>query len=235
MELARKAYDAFTYVPPSGRTRRMYWKMSTDLSFPLVSSMGLHDPLDGLVTYSEIEAAAHPRPELESPDVAEAVSGFAEMCAGRNFITDDPLGIGGLLSDAYKAASLTAGGAFPHPEILPSLLDAASRGLKHFGMSNLLRLPLEYRLAFRELGLAIGLRAAFRLKGLLEENPERFTSREPLVSTVEGLRPYAYLIDEIESFWRRPASRSVKLWTEHRGINMVMLATSLAPDGYLAF
>ncbi len=33
----------------------MYWKMSIDLTRPLVSSMGQHDPLDGFITYNEIK------------------------------------------------------------------------------------------------------------------------------------------------------------------------------------
>ena len=39
--------------------------------------------------------------------------------------------------------------------------------------------------------------------------------------------------DPIEAFWRDPANRRSNTWTEHRDINEVMLATSLAPDGYL--
>ena len=31
-----------------------------------------------------------------------------------------------------------------------------------------------------------------------------------------------------------PRKRKTNTWTEHRDINMVMLATSLAPDGYLS-
>jgi len=34
----------------------MHWKMSIDLSYVLVPSMGQHDPLDGLVTYCELQA-----------------------------------------------------------------------------------------------------------------------------------------------------------------------------------
>jgi hypothetical protein len=44
-ELAATAYPAFTYPPSAGGPRRMYWKMSIDLSRPLVSSMGQHEPL----------------------------------------------------------------------------------------------------------------------------------------------------------------------------------------------
>ncbi len=57
-ELAETAHHAFTYIPPAGGPRRMYWKMSTDLKRPLVSSMGQHDPLDGFITYVQLSATA---------------------------------------------------------------------------------------------------------------------------------------------------------------------------------
>jgi len=38
----------------------------------------------------------------------------------------------------------------------------------------------------------------------------------------------------IEKFWLDPASRENKTWRAHREINMVMLATSLAPEGFLS-
>ena len=44
---------------------------------------------------------------------------------------------------------------------------------------------------------------------------------------------YRLLAEIIESFWLEPANRQVPGFTEHRDINRVMLATSLAPDGYL--
>ncbi|MGE5831837.1 MAG: hypothetical protein ACM3X8_02870, partial [Methanomicrobiales archaeon] len=56
-ELARTAYAGFIHRPRSGGPDRMYWKMSIDLSRPLVASMGQHDPLDGLVTFCEIQVA----------------------------------------------------------------------------------------------------------------------------------------------------------------------------------
>jgi hypothetical protein len=45
---------------------------------------------------------------------------------------------------------------------------------------------------------------------------------------------YLPLCEGIEKFWLDPASRENETWKAHREINMVMLATSLAPDGYLA-
>ena len=38
--------------------------------------------------------------------------------------------------------------------------------------------------------------------------------------------------EQIEAFWCRPVHRQARAWREHPGINSVMLATSLAPDGY---
>jgi len=39
--------------------------------------------------------------------------------------------------------------------------------------------------------------------------------------------------EAIEAFWVRPAHRQTGMWLEHEDINDVMLATSLAPDGFL--
>ena len=50
---------------------------------------------------------------------------------------------------------------------------------------------------------------------------------------LESLSRDAGLRDEIEAFWLEPAHRQVATWTEHRDINEVMLATSLAPEGFL--
>jgi len=96
-----------------------------------------------------------------------------------------------------------------------------------------LRLPAEYRLAFRELGLSIGLRAVERLKALIVQNPGLFDTTPLLLSRLERLMQYAPLREEIETFWRASTNREANTWTEHRDINMIMLATSLAPDGYL--
>ena len=46
VELAGAAHARFTYDAPRGGRKRMYWKMSIDLTYPLVPSMGQHDPLE---------------------------------------------------------------------------------------------------------------------------------------------------------------------------------------------
>jgi hypothetical protein len=39
--------------------------------------------------------------------------------------------------------------------------------------------------------------------------------------------------EAIEKFWLDPQNRTAESWTGHQDINSVMLATSLAPDGFL--
>ena len=112
-ELALAAHRGFTYVPRPGGPRRMYWKMSIDLSRPLVASMGQHDPIDGFLTCVELEATAAalraPGPSLEG-----ATADFAAMVDPAGLASADPLGIGGLLVDAYRAGGRSVG-ARPRP------------------------------------------------------------------------------------------------------------------------
>ena len=60
-----------------------------------------------------------------------------------------------------------------------------------------------------------------------------FPERESLLSRIENLMQYTPLTDTIEKFWLDPANKEAETWSAHRDINMVTLATSLAPDGYL--
>jgi hypothetical protein len=234
VELARAAYTGFTYQPPYGGPKRMFWKMSIDLSYPLVPSMGHHDPLDGFITYAEIQAMA-PRGSEETtcPDLHAEIADMARMCEGQDWTTDDALGVGGLLADAYRVAQLVGAGASIEAGLLATLLDTALVSLSTYERQGGLNLPLAYRLAFRELGLSIGLRAIERLRVLVEERPAVLAGLPMLHSQIDALSQHVPLAGEIEGFWADQASRETGSWTAHRDINMVMLATSLAPDGYL--
>ena len=211
----------------------MYWKMSTDLSRPLVTSMGQHDPLDGFITCAQLEAtAAALRSPAPGPDLAEAASDFAAMIDPDALATGDPLGIGGLLVDAYRAEQLMQRGALrSHPNLFEALLAAALIGLQHYYLAQPdLRAPADRRLAFRELGLAIGLAAV----ALMERDAtERLPTRSDARARLEQLARFAPVRAEIESFWLRPENRETRTWLEHVDINGVMLATSLAPEGFL--
>jgi hypothetical protein len=233
LELAKKASAAFVYRPFSGTEKRMYWKMSTDLAYPLVPSMGLHDPLDGLTTYTQLHVAAAKDHDPLKPDLSAEIADLADMCRERNWTSDDPLGIGGLLSDALRAGQLMTKGAFAGTDLLSDLLEASLAGLYAFAREDTLKLPPNYRLAFRELGLSIGLRAAERLPGLIERNQTTFSKGRELKALIKALKPYEALAPVIERFWLEPEHQKAGTWIDHREINMVMLATSLAPGGYV--
>jgi hypothetical protein len=211
----------------------MHWKMSIELSYPLVPSMGHHDPLDGLITYLELQGGLVGEEEGTST-LAEEIGDMAAICKGKDWSTDDPLGLGGLLSDAYRVAQMLVSGISLETDLLAALLDACRIGLARYARTESLKAPASYRLAFRELGLAIGLHALERLQHLIAESPAVFQKAQPRqAGQVEILLRYGPLAAFIEEFWLAPTHREGPTFVEHRDINTVMLATSLIPDGYL--
>jgi hypothetical protein len=146
------------------------------------------------------------------------------MIDPRRLATRDPLGLGGLLADAYRVAQLGLPAVNDH-DLVESLLAAALAGIRHYAQQTDLRMPAEGRLAFRELGLAIGLAA-------IEGAAWRGASHAAR-GWADQLSRYLPLRAEIESFWLQPAHRQVATWLQHADINDVMLATSLRPEGFL--
>jgi hypothetical protein len=195
-ELADTAHQRFVYTV-RGR-RRMYWKMSIDLMRPQVASMGQHDPLDGYVTGLELDVGA------------DTLADYRSMIDPAGLATADPLGIGGLLVDAYRLAQLDR-----DRPLRDGLLDAARVGLDHYVLQPDLRASAGHRLAFRELGLAIGLAAAERMRA-------------------GGFARYLRVEHAIIAFWRNPEHRNTSTYRGHEDISDVMLATALAPGGFLA-
>jgi hypothetical protein len=233
IELAKTAHARFTFISGAGGMKRMVWKMSIDLSYPLIPSMGLHDTLDGLVTYSELQVTADLHlGNLKLPTLRTEIADMAEMCRGRDWATDDPLGIGGLLFDASRTTQLIVQGFFSDPDLLESVVDSALRGMRAFEKSRLLQLPSCHRLAFRELGLSIGLKCLLDLSSIIEENPSIFGSKGPLHRKIAEMRKYMPLAEVIEKFWLDEENRKSGFWEEQREINMVMLATSLDHEGF---
>jgi hypothetical protein len=212
----------------------MYWKMSIDLSRPLVPSMGHHDPLDGFITYSELQATAdRGRERSTGTDLRAEIADMARICEGKDWATDDPLGIGGLLFDSGRVAQLMIGGYLSPEGLLEALFESSLTGLSSFVRENSLKLPADYRLAFRELGLSIGIRAVERIRKLDDQKSLPLQKKDSLQSLLKALGKYANLSETIEKFWLEPKNRESETWTTHHDINRVMLATSLAPDGFL--
>jgi hypothetical protein len=216
VELTEAAHRAFVYAPKEGGPKRMVWKMSTDLTRALVPSEGGHDPLDGLVTACALRATLPPG-LLPTPALDGQIAELRDMCVGRRWATDDPLGVGGLLMDARWLAALR-GAAWPEAaalsrSLLPRLWGDALVSLEALARGYPFGAPPEARLAFRELGLAIGLHG---------------------VESPADIARFAPLADRIVADWLAPGARATEAWLSHEDINAVMLATALAPDEHLA-
>ena len=222
IELAKAVHRKFTYRLQGHSEKRMYWKMSIDLSRPLVSSMGQFDALDALVTYHELAyTAASLQQDAEVHTLEEEIVDAAGMCRHIHWMTEDPLGIGGLLSDLSHMVQLTEHGRVIGNELFGNILFAAKEGTEAFMRTGTLDYPPEYRLAFRELGLAIGLKGG----------PKTLSS--PLGEVLgQTLEVYLPLAERMIDFWLVEDNRKNSTWQEHTDINSVMLATALAPEGY---
>lgn len=126
-ELAKTAHRAFVHVSATDGSKKIYWKMSIDLSRPLVLSMGHHDPLDGLVTYQQLQSTAEllaGRHALSGSTLSlqSQIEDFSAMCTDRHWATSDELGIGCMLITACYLAQLIADGRVADVGLLEALL-----------------------------------------------------------------------------------------------------------------
>ena len=112
--------------------------------------------------------------------------------------------------------------------LLRDIKNSVDRYARHAPLQH----PVQYRLAFRELGLAIGLRALAPMQTVAASY--QGAAARDLLQDIAELEQYVPLGREIEAFWRTPENQSVSSWLEHEDINSVMLATRLLPDEFLA-
>lgn len=221
-ELALAAYAAF--VRTSGTGKQLAWKLSTDLSRRLVPSSGQHDPLDGFVTCRQLIASADALGCEPEAGLWDAAADFSRMIDIDRLATHDPLGLGGLLFDARRLARID-----PRAPLVGAILVAAVRGLDAFEIEFERSRPAAQRLAYRELGLVIGLSAAQSMwaphrMSRLDVHAQLALDR---VMNRRGMR------EEILEFWMKAENHRNLAWSEHLDINQVMLATALMPDGFL--
>ena len=189
-ELAETAFRAFVRRSESGEIMGVYWKMSTDLSRPLVPTMGLHDALDGFITLREVQGA------IAKVPTHSRVSGFNQaaealfaLCQHGEWMTDDPLGIGGLLFDACRLGQLICQEQPREPRLLEDVIQGCCNSLMLLLRRGYLNRSTQHRLAFRELGLAIGLRALPIIADAVDKNRSAFESRPALHETIDLLLP----------------------------------------------
>jgi hypothetical protein len=230
---------------------RLVWKLSIDLRRVLVPSMGEHDALDGLVCALSVLAKDNGTLQKYTKSLKLCVSGYFAMCSGRSMITQDLLGTGGLLDTVARLVSLhvmslsadqrTTCKPVLHEELvdildlLRSLISDSHHSLELCASSVSLFGNPEQRLAFRELGLVIGLQAVrssreeLRIHLESQNGPGRKghnTSTVRLMAELDRLLWHSPLGDKILVFWADPENRNSDAWSDHVDINSVMLATA---------
>jgi len=235
IDLACTSWPAFAAPSDESGTPRMHWKMSTDLLRPLVASMGHHDPLDGLATFSELQASQRRLGGSRSHGTLDAArADMLAMCEqSHSWATTDALGIGGLLLDLSAIVRLTAAGECEAGHTLDRALADAVRSLGAFASSREIDRPVQGRLAFREIGLAIGLHAAESIRPTILHARSRFgrpADLERRLGNAQAILEHLELRDEIERCWIDPYAQATPVWRSHEDINAAMLAASLVPD-----
>ena len=112
------------------------------------------------------------------------------------------------------------------------MVEATTESLDSFATHARLSDSAEYRLAFRELGLSIGLRAVPMLRKIITNQPGSFVDSQQ--QDIKHLARFIPLGEAIENFWLQRRNQQIRTWLDHLDINRVMLATSLLPDEFLS-
>jgi hypothetical protein len=230
-ELAHTMHARFLVESWQGGPRRLHWKMSIDLTRPQVHASGLSDMLDGFATYATLETALR-NAAVADPVVAEAAAELRAMCdAVPSFATSDPLALGGLLLDVSRLIQLAAQKALPRDlafdRLVERLLRDIDRGLEAFDRSGAIFAAVDRRLAFRELGLALGAQSISEMRAAVLRTPALVATLAP---PVDRLARHLPLVERIERIWLDPTAQATEAWQEHMDINEVMLATCLLPE-----
>jgi hypothetical protein len=234
-ELAQTAFEKSLRRTATGEIVGVFWKMSTDLSRPLVPASGQHDALDGLITFREVQRAHRHLPDRNGvPDLGPAIGTLSTLCRHRDWTTDDPLGLGGLLFDACRLCRLPDDGTTDDASLMEEIASACCRGLSAWLANGGLNQPVAYRLAFRELGLAIGLCGVPIIDEALGNGAKGSGTHAGLRRAVDRLLSFQTLGQTIVDDWMQGSRQREPGWRAHQDINDVMLATALLPDRFLS-
>lgn len=195
---------------------RMYWKVSMDLSHPLVLSEGNLDPIDGYVTYRLLQTTSG-KSEVLHTEVAL----FEKISKNKveHYSSSDTLDLGMTLWAAHWFIA--------EEEWATQLLRRAMKGVqrlvhnKHFEMFH------HRRHAFREFGTALGLRcAAAASADGSQEKPSDKDSADP---DIEGLPELICTTWEEVGLVPVPNKTQEERLAELMPITAVMYATALIP------
>jgi hypothetical protein len=217
-ELAQGVVPRVLVRSPEGDPLGIAWKMSIDLSRPQVAGMNPQDALDGYATLRRLASQGG------AVGLEKEIAILRDLSAHGEWETDDPLGLGGLLTSGTHLALLPDRTA-AEERLVGDLLADAAAGLEAYLSQEPLRVPSSQRLAFRELGLAIGLSMLPAINAQAERSPSLAAAIEPHLTTLMERRSIG---PEVVEFWSDSEHQEASMWQDHRDINEVMLATALA-------
>lgn len=206
ISLAKAIHPHFMYNRSSSRPR-MYWKMSMDLKEPLVRSEGNLDPVDGYVIFRLLQKTDGE----DSSVLAEEIQQYKRIVdtKWKNYTSSDALDLGMTLWTAHWEDEVWAQG----------LVDRAERDIEDFWESAHFRRSTSQRLAFRDFGLALGIKC-----GLSTRDQKKWTERADSVLKAweeSGLVPES----------RADHTAGINAEEDLRPISMVMYAAALIPGG----
>ncbi|KAF8477395.1 hypothetical protein BDZ91DRAFT_709176 [Kalaharituber pfeilii] len=244
-QLMRVLHDWFVWnkdCKPASRPR-IYWKMDVNLSKPLMTSEGNLDPIDGLVTAlvlrnsmkkmvgAEAGAGMKKKDEVELERLDEIVKTYKRMVASKyvEWGSGDPLDLG----MALWTGSWMVGLGREDKEVGGwgrTFLERALRCLERTPIASTRAAPstLGRRLAFREMGFCLGIKAYLAMVGQNEsEGAQRLEDVcKRILMEWEGHG--AVPAPESESEAERELNRN-----ELRAITAVMYAAALEPGVFL--
>lgn len=201
VSLARVVLPRFMRNMDSDRPR-MFWKMSMDLSRPLVMSEGNLDPIDGYVTYKLLQAASGNATVLDQE--IKALKKIVNT-KWQHYSSTDPLDLGMTLWTAHWLRR--------DEEWASVLCHRAVSCLKRLVSSGYFQRATGRRLAFREFGTALGVQSVN-----VQDDPELMSLSDVICAAWEDAR----LVPE-------PSPQQQGRMAELMPITAVMYATALTP------
>ncbi|GLI78083.1 hypothetical protein PoHVEF18_006382 [Penicillium ochrochloron] len=209
VQLARAIHPKF-FVDRKAARPRMIWKMSMDLSRPLVNSEGNLDPIDGFVTFRLLQATAAAAGDGDV--LEEEISDYRRVMdrKGPHFVSKDPLDLGMTLWTAHWFSETESWASTLVTRCFEQLYDL-------FEINRYFQRSIKFRLAFREFGTCMGLQCESEQTGEKERAVDFKSWSDAIIVAWD---PYMEL------------SASAALTpADLRPITRVMYASALIPGG----
>jgi hypothetical protein len=179
----------------SAKRPKMFWKLSMDLSQPIVDSEGNLDPIDGYVTYTRLQETSDDHHVLD-----EELAALKKIVDDKveNYSSSDVLDLGMML---WTVHWLVPQPTWPVSALWPAKLQ--HRVFEHLFVAiknfRLFYLSKEKRLACREFGAALGLRTAVPLINKMLEYHASINPGD--LKTIESFNALKAMPDQILDKW----------------------------------